>query len=174
VLVDALQTIAAELKTKPVKKQKAPRILLTGSTLAEGDYKVLDLLEQNGAAVVIEEFAEGMPHYREKVELQPDLIVALADCYLRRQIPPAFFKNVVKERSRYLMDLIKEFKVDGVVWYCLMYRDCYDKEGVLFQKALEKESGIPFLQVHSDYDVAETGAMRTRIEAFIETIEQRR
>ncbi len=174
VLVDALQTIAAELKTRTVNKQKSPRILLTGSTLAEGDYKVLDLLEQSGAAVVIEEFAEGVRHYREKVELQPDLIVALADRYLRRQPPPAFFKLVVKERFKYLLNLIKEFNVDGVVWYCLMYRDCYDKEGVLFQSALEKEVGIPFLKVHSDYDVAETGPMRTRIEAFIETSNQRR
>jgi benzoyl-CoA reductase/2-hydroxyglutaryl-CoA dehydratase subunit BcrC/BadD/HgdB len=76
----------------------------------------------------------------------------------------------MKERFGYLKKLIKEFKVEGVVWYSLMYRDCYDREGLLFSQILDKEIGIPCLKLNSDYDAAETGQMRTRVETFIEIV----
>jgi len=47
---------------------------------------------------------------------------------LKRRVPPAFFHGVIKNRFDYLLKLVKEFKVDGVVWYSLMYRDSYDRE----------------------------------------------
>jgi len=37
---------------------------------------------------------------------------------------------------------------------------------------MERE-GVPFLKLTSDYDASETGAMRTRIEAFLESVRQR-
>jgi len=176
VLAKALESISKELARRETPGREGPRIMLTGSTMADGDYKVVDLLEGSGANIVIEEFSEGVRHYRQRVNPNGDLIEALADRYLRRRMPPAFFHGVgvIKKRFDFLLDLIKEFRVDGVVWYSLMYRDSYDREGVLFSQVLEKEVGIPFLKLNSDYDVAETGPMRTRIETFIEIIKQGR
>ena len=173
VLVSALEAIVDELKRKQSSEQKGPRIMLTGSTLAEGDYKVLDLLEKGGATIVIEEFSEGVRHYRQKVEPNNDLIEALADRYLTRRTPSAFFKLVIRERFDFLLKLITDFRVDGVVWYSLMYRDSYDREAVLFNRELEKK-GIPFLRLSSDYSPAEKEFMRMRIEALMESIKLRR
>jgi benzoyl-CoA reductase/2-hydroxyglutaryl-CoA dehydratase subunit BcrC/BadD/HgdB len=173
VLVSALESIASELKKTQASRPGGPRIMLVGSTMADGDYKVLDILENTGASIVIEEFSEGVRHYQQKVESNGDLMKALADRYLRRRVPPAFFHGVIRKRFDYLLKLIERFKVDGVVWYSLMYRDSYDREGLLFSEELRKRAGVPLLKLNSDYDIAETGYMQTRIEAFIEIIGQR-
>ena len=173
ILVETLESIIKEFKKCKAHKPRGPRIMLTGSTMAEGDYEIIDLLEEMGAVVVIEEFSEGVRHYQQKVVLDGDPINALADRYLRRRIPPAFFRGATKERFNYLLKLIREFKVDGVLWYSLMYRDSYDREGLLFSKVLAEQAGIPFLKISSSYDVTQTGPERTRIEAFIEIIEGR-
>jgi benzoyl-CoA reductase/2-hydroxyglutaryl-CoA dehydratase subunit BcrC/BadD/HgdB len=174
VLLSVLESISDELKRREYSQVEGPRILLVGSTMADGDFKVVDLLEKAGGNIVIEEFSEGIRPYQHRIEPNGDLIRALATTYLEKRLPPALFHSVLKERFDYLLKLVKEFKVNGVVWYSLMYRDCYDREGLLFSRVLEKEAGIPFLKINSDYDAAETGQLRTRIETFIEMVKKGR
>jgi benzoyl-CoA reductase subunit C len=169
VFIDALKSIHKELKQKPPSGPKGPRILLTGSTLAMGDYKVLEIAENAGANIVIEEFAEGLRHYWENVHVNGDLMQALADRYFRRRVPPAWFRPS-RERLDYLIKLARDFNIDGIIWYQLMYRSSYDIQAFYFEKLLKKELDIPMLKVVSDYDVSERGPLRTRIETFVEII----
>ena len=115
-MLDVLESLLTELKGREAPQVKGPRILLTGSTLALGDYKILDLIEEAGGVVVIEEFGEGIRHYWETVHTNGDLIEALADRYFKKRIPPAFFRPGT-ERRDFIIKLAKEFLVDGVVWY---------------------------------------------------------
>ncbi|MDD5703804.1 MAG: 2-hydroxyacyl-CoA dehydratase family protein [Dehalococcoidales bacterium] len=174
VLLSTLESISDDIKKSTYSLDAGPRIMFVGSTLADGDYKVVDLLERFGDNIVIEEFSEGIRQYQWQIETSGDPIRNLADAYLEKRIPPALFHNVINERFDYLIKLIKEFQVNGVVWYSLMYRDCYDREGLLFSQVLEKDVGIPLLKISSDYDAAETGQMHTSIETFIEMVKQRR
>jgi benzoyl-CoA reductase/2-hydroxyglutaryl-CoA dehydratase subunit BcrC/BadD/HgdB len=169
VLMDVLESVLQELKSKPASGQKRPRLLLTGSTLAMGDYKVPEMLEQAGASVVVEEFAEGMRHYWENVQPNGDLIEALADRYFRRREPPAWFRPS-REHVDYLIRLAKDYNVDGVVWYQLLYRSSYDIQAYYFEKILRDQLNIPMLKLESDYDVSERGPLRTRIETFVEIV----
>ena len=73
VMVEVLESLRDELKGREGKSPSA-RILLTGSTMAFGDYKIYDLLEEVGAEVMAEEFAEGIRHYWWKVEPDADLM----------------------------------------------------------------------------------------------------
>ena len=172
IFIDILESIYKERKNDPPEINTDPRILLTGSTLAMGDYKVLELIEEAGANVVIEEFAEGMRHYFDNVQGNGNLMEALADRYFSKRMPPAWFRPS-RERLDYLIELAKEFKVDGIVWYQLKYRSSYDIQAFYFDKMVKKELGIPMLKLESDYDVSERGPLRTRIETFIETIQAR-
>ena len=94
---------------------------------------------------------------------------ALADRYFTMREPPAWFRPS-RERLDFLIKLAKEFKVDGVIWYQLMYREAYDLESYYFPDMLKKETGLRMLRIESDYDAAEIGPFRTRVETFIETI----
>ncbi|MBM3157712.1 MAG: 2-hydroxyacyl-CoA dehydratase [Chloroflexi bacterium] len=167
--IDVLESIHKELQKKHASGAKKPRILLTGSTLAMGDYKVIEMAEEAGASIVIEEFTEGVRHYSENVRLNGDLMTALADRYFQRRLPPAWFRPA-KERMDGLIKLARDFKADGVIWYQLMYRSSYDIQAFYFEKFLTRELNIPMLKIESDYDVSERGPLRTRIETFVEII----
>lgn len=131
--------------------------------------KIYDLIAGIGAEVVIEEFAEGIRHYWEQVVPDGHLTQALADRYFRRRVPPAWFRPG-RERLDFLVKLAKDFNVNGVIWYQLMYRDSYDIESYYFPEILRRETGLSMLKITSDYDYAELGPFRTRIETFVQTI----
>ena len=170
VVAECLQAIYDGLKGKQGPKPAA-RLLLTGSTLADGDYKVYDLAEAAGAVIVAEEFAEGMRHYWHKINLDGgDVLAALADRYFTRRVPPAWWRPHAKEKISFLKDLAKDYAVDGVIWYNLMYRDSYDIQYFYFAKQIETDMGLKTLKILSDYDTSEIVPMRTRVEAFVETL----
>jgi len=70
----------------------------------------------------------------------------------------------------FLVKLARDYKADGVIWYQLMYRESYKTESYYFPEILNRETGLSMLVLESDYDAAEVGQMRTRIETFIESI----
>jgi benzoyl-CoA reductase/2-hydroxyglutaryl-CoA dehydratase subunit BcrC/BadD/HgdB len=168
-MIEILEQLYGDLQDKSAGTNGHPRILLTGSTLAMGDSKIMDLIEETGGTVVVEEFAEGIKPYWENVQENDDLLEALADCYFVRRVPPAWFRPG-KERLDFLVNLATDFAVDGVIWYQLLYRDSYKIESFYFPDILKSKTGLSMLVIDSDYDPSETGAMRTRVETFIETI----
>ena len=172
IMIEALESLREELRVKEIRSSTGPRILLTGSTLSLGDDKVVDLIEETGASIVIEEFCEGLRDYWEEVDADGDPVHALAESYLMKRVPCAFFRGSHRERFDFILNLARDFNVDGVVWYSLMYRETYGIESYLFHKALEKMN-IPMLIVSSDYSPAEAGQLRTRIETFIQTMNGR-
>jgi benzoyl-CoA reductase/2-hydroxyglutaryl-CoA dehydratase subunit BcrC/BadD/HgdB len=171
IVVEELESIYKELKEEKGPKPRA-RLLVTGSTLADGDYKILALPEKTGASVVIEEFAEGMRHYWERVSLNGDVMEALVDRYFTRRVTPAWFRPS-RERIDFDKKLAKDYAVDGIIHYQLLYRDGYDIQYFYYDKIMNKDMGLKTLKVESDYDNTEIVPMSTRIEAFIETIENR-
>jgi len=172
-MLEGLEHFYSELNDKDQGQIKKARLLLIGSTIAFGDSKLINLIEQNMACIVIEEFCEGLARYWEDVETNGNLILSLADCYFTKRIPDPFFRGAAKERFDYLLRLAKQFKIHGVVWVSLMYRDAYDVEGYLFGRLL-KELNIPFLRISLNYDESDIGTLKTKIEAFLEIITQGR
>ena len=168
-LVKNLELLVDELQNKEIEDKKQPRILLTGSTLALGDHKILSLIGESGGEVVFEEFAEGIKPYLFKVKTNGDQMEALSEAYFIDRIVPAWFRPG-SERLDHLIQLAKDFSVKGVIWYQLLYREAYKIESYYFPEILKKEVGIPMLTLESDYDPSETGQMRTRIETYIDSI----
>lgn len=173
VFVEILESLVQELKKKEGKELSGPRLLMTGSTLAMGDYKMFDLVEGAGSDIVIEEFAEGVTEYWENVQADGDLIKSLADRYFMKRLPPAW-NRPSGERIDYILGLAKDFRADGVLWYQTMYRDGYDIQSFYFEKKIKERADLPMLKIETDYDVSEKGPFRTRIEAFVEMLNQRR
>jgi len=171
IMVEVLEEFCDEIERREPPPARGPRILLTGSTLAMGDYKIIDLIRELGGTIVIEEFCEGVRHYWEKVEIDADLMKSLAERYFLRRVPCAWSRPG-KERLDFLIKLVKDFKVEGVTWYQLMYRAVYDIESFYFADILKKETGLSMLKISSDYDAMEIEPLRTRIETFIETLKR--
>ena len=174
IMLEVLESLAKELKEKEATNPSGPRVLFTGSTLAMGDYKVLDLLEASGAQIVIEHFDEGLRDYWENVGSDGDLMRALADRYFMKRVPAAYLRPS-RQRLDFILKLARDFKVDGILWYQLMYRDGIDIQSYRFSQILKTELDIPMLKLQSDWDTAgEIGPFKTRIETFVEMINRRR
>jgi benzoyl-CoA reductase/2-hydroxyglutaryl-CoA dehydratase subunit BcrC/BadD/HgdB len=138
-----------------------------------GDHKILELLEEAGGVVVIEEFAEGIKPYWQTVKTDRDPMQALAEAYFMDRVVPAWFRPG-GERLTHLVELAKDYSVDGVVWYQLLYRESYKMQSYYFPEILKKETGLTMLTLESDYDPAETAQMSTRIETYVESIRSKK
>jgi benzoyl-CoA reductase/2-hydroxyglutaryl-CoA dehydratase subunit BcrC/BadD/HgdB len=66
--------------------------------------------------------------------------------------------------------LARKFQVDGVI--DLTWQGChtYNIESYSLKKYLQDRSGIPFLQIETDYSESDTGQLKVRIEAFLEIL----
>ena len=168
-MVTLLESLSRDLPEHVGPVKEGPRLLLTGSTLAMGDNAILDAIEEAGGVVAIEEFAEGLKPYWVNVTPEGDLMEALAQCYFMQRVPPAWFRPAQELRD-FLVELAKDFRVSGVIWYQLMYRESYKTESYFFPEILRKEAGLPMLTVESDYDPGDTDKMLTEIEAFLDVI----
>ncbi|MFC1964417.1 2-hydroxyacyl-CoA dehydratase subunit D [Chloroflexota bacterium] len=162
-------------KGKSPFAEKAPRILLAGHVVAVGDYIVPKLIEASGGVIVTEFLDEGARQYRWNVKTDGDLMRNLGETYFVDRIPSSVFQPAWQERVNFIKELIKEFNVDGVVWYQLSFEEIYNLECSIVTKAMD-EMKIPFLKLESSYEYSREamGPLTTRIESFIEQVRQKR
>jgi len=170
-MVDYLDSLRQQLagKEEETAVSDAPRLLLVGPNLAYGDYKILELVQEAGGMIVAEEICEGVRYYWGNVESNGDITRALARKYLRERLPCAFMRESARKRLDFIVKLAGEFNVAGIIWYQLLYCETYDIESYFFIQQME-ELGYPVLKLESDYEVLDRGSLRTRVEAFMETL----
>lgn len=152
-------------KTLPPTRT-GPRIMISGCPMAAGNTKVADLIEQRGAVITVEESCTGTRAFWDLVDENKDPWTALAERYLH--IPCACMTPNDERVSR-IVDLAKQYRVDGVVYYTLQFCHGYNIERLRVQKAL-KEEKIPMLAIESDYGDSDTGQIGVRIDAFLEML----
>jgi benzoyl-CoA reductase/2-hydroxyglutaryl-CoA dehydratase subunit BcrC/BadD/HgdB len=173
-MVDMLDSVYRELSGKQrAPKIEAPRILLLGPNVAYGDYKILELVEAEGGGIVVEDIYEGIRYYWRGIKNEGDLFESLAKGYLVDRIPCAFVRSSAKKRLDFVLKLVTEFNVSGVIWYNLINCETYDSESYFFNQKMS-ERNIPMLILESNYSAADIGPLRIRISAFIELLKERR
>lgn len=149
----------------------SPRILLTGSPLVWPNFKILHIIEELGAIVVIDELCSGTRYLYDPVEVEEwtteGMLRAIANRYLLPSTCPCFVQNT--DRRDRLLQMVKDFKIDGVIHHSLRLCQVYDME-LNKISSMFKENSIPFLNIYTDYSLEDTEQIRTRIEAFLEML----
>jgi benzoyl-CoA reductase/2-hydroxyglutaryl-CoA dehydratase subunit BcrC/BadD/HgdB len=156
---------------KGVAPANAPRILVSGCPMAIPNWKLHHLLESAGAVVVAEESCTGTRLFSDLVtpgKTLDDQLKAIAERYMNIHCA-CFTPN--RERCDDVVRMVREYGVDGVVHYNLLFCHTYANEAVGIKGRLEKE-GIPLLRIETDYSDADTGQLKTRIEAFLEMVKK--
>ena len=150
--------------------------MLTCVPVGIGSHKVIKLLEDSGANVVVLDSCTGYKKVRTMVELKPgagkrEMIRTLAKRYLDI---PCSVMSPNPTRYEVIRELVKEFKADAVV--DLSWQGChtYNVEGYSVKKFVTEELGLPALQLETDYSESDTEQLRVRIEAFLEVVAQRK
>lgn len=149
--------------------QNAPRILLTGCPIGSGSEKVLKALEEAGASVVALENCTGYKGLDVMVDETKDPITALAEKYLST---PCSCMTNNNGRLDLIGRLAKEYDVDGVVDLTWQACHTYNIESFTVKKFVQEQLNLPFIQIETDYSDSDTGQVKVRVEAFIETIER--
>ena len=172
-----LRETLAELKTrKPDKKSPfRARVAIVGSEI--DDPSLTKLIEGCGALVVSDRYCFGSTPGREVIELteDEDALTQICRHYME-----------VSECARYISDekvlqrretsdrLAKEFKAEGIIYEQMKYCDYWGFERALVSHVMHDEYGWPVLSIDRLYNNGNSGQLRTRVQAFVESLEIKR
>jgi benzoyl-CoA reductase subunit C len=144
------------------------RLMLIGGILDDPAY--IEVIESQGGLVVTDSLCYGSRiMWKDVDEKASDPITALARYYIadRPHCPRMFDRQL--NRSAFVMDMIRQFKVDGVISERLVFCDNWTGEAFMVGEDL-KEKSIPYIRLDREYILAGIGQLRTRVQAFLETM----
>jgi benzoyl-CoA reductase/2-hydroxyglutaryl-CoA dehydratase subunit BcrC/BadD/HgdB len=152
-----------------------PRILLAGSPVIWPNWKIPNIIEESNAIIVADELCSAQRLFYDPVVVDEntmnDMYRAIAERYLYPCTCPCFSPN--DERSELIMNKMKEYKIDGVVFHVLKGCHLNSIEATRIDQLLQKNN-IPMLKIESEYDEGDVEQIRTRVEAFLEIIRVRK
>ncbi len=173
----AVEKVLEEAKTKLDNniKKNSVRVVYTGSPPIFPNLKIPMIIEQSDGIIVADETCSSNRMFNDMVSVDEwflyDMVDSVADRYLKGCTCPIFTKN--SDRIRRIIDLVKSHRAEGIVYQAFAGCQVYEMEQRSVLEAMEKE-GIPILYLESDYSPSHLGQLTTRVEAFIESLKNRR
>ena len=145
--------------------------MLCGS--ATDELELISEIEEVGGLIVTDSLCYGTRAFW-KVETEgDDPVGALADVYLKEMLCPRMYDDFPR-RSDFVLSAVERAAVDGVMVMHNKFCDVHGVDNVQLRLDLEKD-GIPVLQLEKEYgSKADFGRIRTRVQAFLERIGDRR
>ena len=163
-----LRTLLSELSGANGTRDYRARLMIVGSELDDPEY--IETIEEQGGLVVTDSICHGTRTMWVDVDEQAaDPVEALARYYIQERPSCPRMNGDQPRRAKFLRDLIAAFRVDGVVAERMLFCDFWCAEHYM-NKLDFKDAGIPFLQLDREYLLSGKGQLRTRIQAFLETI----
>ncbi|MBP3196780.1 MAG: 2-hydroxyacyl-CoA dehydratase [Butyrivibrio sp.] len=173
-IIDKLKDIAEQLKTRQpdVKKTYRCKVVLAGSE--EDDPNFVKLIEECGALVVADRHCYGSLPGREEIVVKEgeSPLRAIARHYLETSMCPRFMEqHIMRERKQFLADVAKEYKADGIIVSQMKFCEYWSYERTIDTLILPRDFGIPVCSIEKEYVNNAVGQLRTRFQAFVESIE---
>ena len=170
------ETLEELKKRKPDKVSPfRARVAIVGSEI--DDPNLTKLIEGCGALVVSDRYCFGSTPGREVIELKDDEDALTQICRHYME---------VSECARYISDekvlqrretsdrLAKEFGAEGIIYEQMKYCDYWGFERALVSHIMHDEYGWPVLSIDRLYNNGNSGQLRTRVQAFVESLEIKR
>ena len=169
-----LEETLAELKTRQ-PEEKFPfraRVVLAGSEIDDPEFT--KLLEMCGAMVVADRYCFGGFPGREEITVQDGETAFDAVCrhYLHHNQCVRFMDGAkIDQRHQELRRLAQDYHADGVIYESMKFCEFWSYEKVLASHVLQQEMGIPCCTIEKEYTLGSVGQLRTRFQAFVESLE---
>lgn len=152
----------------PEKREKKPRIIVTGCPMGGATEKVIKAIEDNGGVIVSFENCSGEKNFDRNIKLDTeDIYQAIADRYIDIGCS---VMSPDTNRFDLLSRLIDEYKADGVVEMDLVACHTYNVEREKIKKFVQEEKKIPYTFVETDFSQTDVGQINTRMAAFVEML----
>ena len=174
---DSVNKICDELEQRTqrgegVFPEGTPRVLIAGCPMAVPNWKLPSIIETSGAVIVGEESCVGERGTQNLVDDSGTTVEALMEAIVGRyfKIDCAIF-TPNENRLEHIKTLARKYHADGVIHCALQFCSPYEIESYPVEQALIAE-GIPTIRIETDYSQEDIGQLKTRVEAFMETIKK--
>ena len=169
-----LQETLEEIRTRE-PEPKFPfraRVALVGSEVDDPEFT--KLIESCGAMVVADRYCFGSFPSREQIVIQEGETAFDAICrhYLHWNQCARFMDGMkIDQRHSEVKRLVEEFKADGIIYENMKFCEFWSYEKVLASHIFANEMHIPCCTIEKEYALGAVGQLRTRFQAFIESLE---
>ena len=159
---------------KDLQKRKSPpedhkvKLLLCGHLCQAVKPDILNLIEDLGGVVVGDDLYTGFGYFASDVETSAPPIEALAHHYLDPGVPSTTTANVKQNLAEYLLEQVKKRGAQGVIILAVTFCEAFLLQVPYILNFL-RDAKIPTLYLETEHEVVSLDAMRTRVQAFMET-----
>ena len=173
-ILSYLEETLEELKTRqpdPVSKYRA-RVGIVGSEI--DDTMCIEQIEESGALVVFDRFCYGSIPGRNEIQLTDDEDALTQICrqnLKETECPRNCAYHKLDYRKEHVKQLFDEYKADGVIYEQMKFCTYWSFERTLASHVMPEEYGIPVLSIDRPYISRANGQLRTRVQAFVESLE---
>ncbi len=165
---ELLKEIIDELNTAKGSEEPRARILLMGGELDNPEY--VKVIEDQGALVVADTLCFGSRMlWKDVSEEIDDPLTALAQYIIADRPSCARVFTEYESRAAYIQSMIKDFDVDGAIFTRLTFCETWGFEQFSLKNDF-KEWDIPLLCLDREYTLSGVGQLKTRVQAFLETM----
>ncbi len=173
-IIDKLRETAEEMHTRQpdAKKEFRCKVVLAGSENDDPDF--IKLIESCGARVVGDRYCYGAAEARQPIEIKDGEtpLRAIARHYLLTSQCTRFMEqNEMRHRKQVIADMAKEYKADGIIIASNKFCEYWSYERVIDTVVLQRDFGYPVCSIEKEYINSASGQLRTRFQAFIESVE---
>jgi len=173
-LIEKLEETLAELETRVPDAKPAYRakVVLVGSEIDDVD--MVKLIEDSGALVVADRFCLGSLPGRQEIILndEEDVLTQICRQYMMDSMCPRQMNlEKIYRRQDYVDSLVHEYNADGIIYEQMKFCDPWAYERMTGTFAMREKHGHPVLSIDRPYAVGNSGQIRTRVQAFVESVE---
>ena len=156
-----------ELEGREGIKNYRARLMVVGGHLHDPEF--IKIIESQGGMVVADRFCTGTIPGFKTIELNSDNpYKTLAEYTFSKTLCPRMMEDFDR-RLNTIIDTVKEYRVDGVVLEIIKFCDLWGVDSMPLVAALRRK-GIPVLKLEREYRLRSEGQLRTRVQAFIESM----
>ena len=176
-----LRETLEELKTREPEPKPwfRARVMVTGAEIDDPEFT--KMLEMSGAMVVADRYCFGSLPGREEIELREgeSALDAIARHYLyNNHCPRAMGPKNLKARKQYIYEKALEYGAEGVIIESMKFCEYWGYEraqdAAWLTEGFALPGTLPVCQIERDYTCAASGQLRTRFQAFVESLEIKR
>ena len=169
-----LRETLEELKTREPDPKPAFRakVAIVGSEI--DDPSLTKLIEGCGALVVSDRYCFGSTPGREVIELndEEDALTQICLHVMQHSECARYIADDKVQQRRDTADrLAREYNADGIIYEQMKYCDYWGFERALVSHIMSEEYGWPVLSIDRLYHNGVSGQLRTRVQAFVESLE---
>ena len=176
-ILPKLRETLDEIKKRKVddKPWYRARVAIVGSEI--DDPSLTKMIEEAGAFVVSDRYCYGSTPGREVIELNDtdDVLTQICAHYMKTAECARYIADDKVQQRRDTADrLAKKFHADGLIYEQMKFCDYWGFERALVSHIMNEEYGWPVLSIDRPYNARTSGQLRTRLQAFVESLEIKR